>query len=145
VSELETITGEAQIDPSPPPQEPSPLPAERGQLERYRRALANLLMRGEKFVTTTPDPILGAWAFAYLIRLLEDLAAHQVQIDGQTEPLMPHAQTSAIRLELLERYLGRGEHDPLCLATARAHLAAAIREQHRYTVRTPTIASTARC
>lgn len=135
VSELETISGEEQIDPSPPPEEPAPLPAERGQLERYRRALANLLTRGEKFVASTPDPTLGAWAFAYLMRLLEDLATHQVDVDGQTEPLMPHAQTSAIRLELLERYLGRGEHDPLCLATAKAHLAAAIRERHRYTVR----------
>jgi hypothetical protein len=37
-----------------------------------------------------------------------------------------------ISLELLDTYLNRSDHDPLCLATARVHLAAAVRQRSRY-------------
>ena len=107
----------------------------RGQLERYRRAFAKLLGRGEEFVKATGNPTLAAWAFTYLMHLLEDLSVHLVEVDGQIEPLMPHVQMSAIRLALLERYLGRAEPDLVAHATAEVHLAAAVREGHRYSVR----------
>jgi hypothetical protein len=132
LEQLGEITGEVQIDVE---KEREPPAVERRPLERYRRALRALLERGGQFVSSSRDPILAGWAFSYLMVLLEDLGAHSVRIEQQTEPLMPHTALSAIRLDLLERYLGRGEHDPVCLATARAHLAAAIRERHRYSTR----------
>jgi hypothetical protein len=135
VSELDAISSEEQIDPSPPSTKTPAPPAERGQLERYRRAFMNLLSRGEKFVKTTGNPTLAAWAFTYLMHLLEDLSVHHVEIDGKTEPLMPHMQMSAIRLALLEGYLGRAESDLVARATAEVHLAAAVRERQRCSVR----------
>jgi hypothetical protein len=78
---------------------------------------------------------LAGWAFTYLLRLVEDLGSHSVEVDGQKENLMPREGLRAISLDVLERYLDRGEVDPLCLATARAHLAVAIRDRVRYSRR----------
>jgi hypothetical protein len=135
LSELDVISSEEQIDSSPPSTEPPAAPAERGQLERYRRAFVNRLGRGEDFVRATGNPTLATWAFTYLMHLLEDLSVHHVDVDGKTEPLMPHTQMSAIRLALLEGYLGRAESDLVARATAQVHLAAAVRERQRYSVR----------
>lgn len=48
---------------------------------------------------------------------------------------MPRDDLRAITLDVLERYLKRNERDLLSLATARAHLAATVRERARYSRR----------
>src|SRR5207245_295427 len=103
LAQLEQITDEATVDagttgePSgkPPPER------DRAQLERYRRALRDLLRRGQRFITATADAAIAGWAFTYLAALLEDVGSHSVRVEGRGEPLMPHADLSVIRLELL--------------------------------------------
>ena len=99
---------------------------------RYRAAFRRLFDRGLTFLGSNTNAILAACAFEYLLRLVEDLRTHSVKLEGRTEPLMPADQLRRISLELLESYLGRGEHDPTCLASARVHLAALVRQRTRF-------------
>lgn len=133
IDELEEVTGEGEVEIAEEEEPPVRVDAE--ELERYRRAFARLFGRGEGFLSSSPDPTLAGWAFTYLLRLVEDLGSHRVEVGGQKESLMPRERLRAISLDVLERYLGRGEVDPLCLATARAHLAIAIRDRVRYSRR----------
>jgi hypothetical protein len=115
-------------------------PAEQGdgphvdpaELDRYRAAFRRLFDRGLTFLGSTPNAILAACAFEYLLRLVEDLRTHSVKLAGRTEPLMPADPLRRISLELLDSYLGRGEHDPTCMASARIHLAALVRQRTRF-------------
>ena len=131
IDELEEVTGEGEVETAEEP----PVRVGAEELERYRRAFQRLFGRGEDFLSSSPDPTLAGWAFTYLLRLVEDLGTHSVEVDGQKESLMPRAGLRAISLDVLERYLDRGEVEPLCLATARAHLAVAIRDRVRYSRR----------
>ncbi len=133
IDELEEVTGEGEVEIAA--EEEPPMPVEAEELERYRRAFRRLFDRGQKFLSSSPDPTLAGWACTYLLRLVEDLGSHAVEVAGQKEALMPRDELRVITLEILERYLGRGEVEPLCLATARAHLAVAIRDQARYSSR----------
>lgn len=133
LEDLDGITSIEQIDLAPSAKEPPPPPTTRPELDRYRRAFQRLFDRGLAFLDKAVDPTLAGWAFTYLLRLVEDLGAHQVEVDGRTEPLMPRPVLRHVTLELLEGYLGRDERDLLCLASARGHLAAALRECPRYT------------
>ncbi len=135
LDDLEAITSEAQIDAGAAPEAKALLRAERTQLERYRRAFINLLMRGGRFIASTGNPTLAAWAFGYLMRLLEELGAHRVLVDDRSEPMLPQTQLSTVRVDLLVAYLARDERDPVALASARAHLATAVRERVRQTAR----------
>lgn len=132
IDELEEVTGEGEVEIVEGEGEPPPVRVGAEELERYRRAFRRLFARGEGFLSSSRDPTLAGWAFTYLLRLVEDLGSNSVEVDGQKEALMPRRELRAISLDVLERYLGRGEADPLCLATARAHLAVAIRDRSRY-------------
>lgn len=131
IDELEEVTGEGEVEIVEGEGEP-PVRVEAEELERYRRAFRRLFARGEDFLSSSRDPTLAGWAFTYLLRLVEDLGSNSVEVDGYKEALMPRGELRAISLDVLERYLGRGEADPLCLATARVHLAVAIRDRSRY-------------
>jgi hypothetical protein len=133
IEELEGVTGSGEVGVAA--EEEPPIRVEAEELERYRRAFRRLFQRGEDFLASSLDPTLAGWAFTYLLRLVEDLGSHSVEVNGQMESLMPRDDLRAISLDVLERYLGRGEADPLCLATARAHLAVAIRDRARYSSR----------
>jgi hypothetical protein len=63
------------------------------------------------------------------------LSAHRVLVDDRSEPMLPQTQLITVRVDLLAAYLGRDERDPVALASARAHLAAAVRERARHTLR----------
>jgi hypothetical protein len=116
--------------------EEEPTPAVDGrELDRYRKAFVRLFERGQEFMVSAADPTIAGWAFTYLLTLVEDLGSHKVEVDGKEQKLMHREPLRAITLDLLENYLHRDEHDLLCLASARAHLATAIREYSRYTVR----------
>lgn len=105
------------------------------ELRRYQRAFLRLFERGERFLTSSSDPTLAGWAFIYLLRLVEELGSHEVEVDGRPKHLMLRGDLRAIALDVLEKYLAREEPEPLCLATARVHLAAAIRDLARYSRR----------
>jgi hypothetical protein len=132
ISDLEEVTGEGEVEVA---EEDPPVQLGAAELGRYRRAFERLFERGEDFLSSSPDPTLAGWAFTYLLRLVEDLGSHSVEVDGRKESLMPRAGLRAISLDVLERYFDRGEVDPICLATARAHLAVAIRDRVRYSRR----------
>jgi hypothetical protein len=134
IDELEEVTGEGEVEIVEGEGEP-PVRVGAEELKRYRRAFRQLFARGEDFLSSSKDPTLAGWAFTYLLRLVEDLGSNSVEVDGQKEALMPRGELRAISLDVLELYLGRGETDPLCLATARAHLAVAIRDRSRYGAR----------
>ncbi|MDA0173972.1 hypothetical protein OJ998_33025 [Solirubrobacter taibaiensis] len=135
IDEIENVTSAEQIDAAPSAEE-APRPAvDPKELDRYRRAFERLFARGQTFITGAKDPTLAGWAFTYLLRLVEELGSHHVDVSGQGEPLMPRVGLRAITLELLVVYLRRDERDLLCLATARTHLAAAIRDRSRYSSR----------
>ncbi len=130
------VTSEEELQgEQPPAKEPPKVRTQRDELERYRRAFLRLFERGQEFIKSAPEPDLASLAFTYLERLIEELGFHHVVVDDQDEPLMTHPTLRNVNLDLLDDYLGRGEHDPLCLATARAHLAVAIRELRRYSAR----------
>ena len=130
------VTSEEQLEgEQPPPKEPPKVRTERDALERYRRAFLRLFERGQEFIKSAPEPDLASLTFTYLERLVEELGFHHVVVDDHDEPLMSPPTLRKVNLDLLDNYLGRGEHDPLCLATARAHLAVAIRELGRYSAR----------
>ena len=131
VEELEDVTGDEPDAPLPAPE--PPVPTTREALEKYRRAFARLLERGSEFVAEDDDSTLVSIAFQYLLRLVEDLGKRMVDVDGQVMPLGDRSVLRVFTLELLERYLSRGETDPTCLPTARGHLAACLRERERYT------------
>jgi hypothetical protein len=130
LDELEEVTGKGEVEIAA--EEDHPLQAGAGELKRYRGAFRRLFERGEDFLSSSSDPTLAGWAFTYLLRLVEDLSSHIVEVGGRKESLMPRDELRAISLDILERYFARGEVEPLCLATARAHLAVAIRDQVRY-------------
>ena len=134
LEDLGEVTSEEEVGVAPTDDAPHP-EANREDLLRYRRAFQKLFERGEDFLTSTADPTLAGSAFVYLLHLVEELGLHRVEVEGRRERLMPRKELRGITLELLERYLRRGERDPLCLATARVHLAAAMRERPRYSAR----------
>lgn len=135
INDIETVTSAEEIDVEQPAEQ-APRPAvDPTALNRYRRAFDHLFARGLSFIAAAKDPTLAGWAFTYLLRLVEELGSHHIELYGRWEPLMPRARLSATTLELLEVYLRRNERDLLCLATARAHLAAAVRERSRYSAR----------
>jgi hypothetical protein len=105
------------------------------ELERYRRAFKQLFQRGRQFIDSPATPPLAAWAFTYLLRLLEELGTRYVETESRKESLMSRNELRGIALELLEAYLGRAERDPLSMAAARAHLAIALRDRSRYSRR----------
>lgn len=133
LEDLEKVTSEDEVDIET--QEEPRLKADVDQLRGYRRAFQQLFERGRAFLSSTKNPTFSGWAFTYLLRLVEDLGSHEVEVGGRKESLMPRGTLRLITLDLLEDYLGRGERDHLCLATARAHLAASIRARARYSPR----------
>lgn len=135
LEDLENVTSTDQLEVEPSEEETTRATADPKELERYRRAFGRLFTRGSEFVASTADGTLAAWAFAYLLRLVEDLGTHNVDLRGIKEPLMPPGPLRGTTLELLLAYLNRGDRDPLCLATARVHLAAAVRHRNRYSMR----------
>jgi hypothetical protein len=136
LEDLENITSSAQVEVKPTADENAPRPAvDPKELNRYRQAFQRLFFRGQQFVAQARDPTLAGWAFTYLLRLVEDLGSHFVEMQGMKEPLMQRDPLLTTSLDLLETYLNRGERDLLCLATARVHLAAAVRQRARFTPR----------
>jgi hypothetical protein len=130
LDELESITSEQELEPDDP--EPEPVRTTRPELDRYRRAFLRLFERGKRFVGETGDATLAAWAFTYLLRLVEELGTHHVEVEDVEEPLLPLVDRLRVALRLLELYLGREEGDPLCLHSARFHLALCRRERRRF-------------
>jgi hypothetical protein len=135
IEDLETVVSDEQVEVEDPIEDTPDRSVDPYELERYRRAFHHLFARGLAFVSSTADATLAGWAFTYLLRLIEDLKTHHVEISGRKEPLMLAEPLRKISLDLLETYLSRSERDPLCLATARVHLAAAVRQRSRYSVR----------
>jgi hypothetical protein len=135
LNDLENVRNADQIKVEETPAEAARPTVDPKELERYRHAFKRLFARGLEFVSSTADSTLAGWTFTYLLRLVEDLGMHQVDLHGHKEPLMPREPLRAITLDLLETYLHRGIRDALCLATARVHLAASIRQRNRYAVR----------
>jgi hypothetical protein len=133
VDELDWVKGDEPTAPAPEPEPEPPIPTTREALEKYRRAFARLLKRGISFVAQDDDATLASFAFQYLLRLTEDLGKHSVEVDGRLMPLSEPAVLRDFTHELLDRYLSRGEPDPACLPTARAHLAACLRDRERFT------------
>jgi hypothetical protein len=135
LEDLENVTSVDQIKVEESPAEAPRPTVDPKELDRYRQAFKRLFARGLEFMSSTADGTLAGWTFTYLLRLVEDLGTHHVDIHGHTELLMQREPLRAITLDLLETYLHRGIRDPLCLATARVHLAASVRQRNRYSVR----------
>ena len=135
LDDLENVTSTEQVEVEETEEEAPRPTADPKELDRYRQAFNRLFTRAREFVASTADGTLAGWAFTYLLRLVEDLGTHHVDVKGDKEPLMQREPLRKITLDLLETYLKRGDRDPLCLATARVHLAAAVRQRSRYSVR----------
>ena len=109
---------EAQQEEQPPPQ------VERNVLSRYRNSLVQLLRRGTDFVADVRDPALADLGFQSILGLHERIERSPVEVEGQTETLVEKTELLRQKLALLDAYLrGRQGREPLCLATARVHLA----------------------
>lgn len=135
LDDLENVTSTEQVEVEETEEEEPRPTADPKELERYRKAFDRLFTRGREFVASAAEDALAGWAFTYLLRLVEDLGTHSVDLKGRKEPLMEPEPLRRITLDLLETYLDRGDRDPLCLATARVHLAAAVRQRTRYSAR----------
>ena len=135
IDDIENVTSAEELDVDQPAEQAPRPTVDPKELDRYRRAFMHLFTRGQTFLAAAKDPTLAGWAFTYLLRLVEELGSHHVDLSGRREPLMQRVGLRAITLDLLEIYLLRDERDLLCLATARAHLAAAVRDRSRYSAR----------
>ena len=63
--------------------EQAPRPAvDPKELDRYRRAFRTSSRRGQTFIAAAKDPTLAGWAFTYLLRLVEELGSHHVDLNG---------------------------------------------------------------
>lgn len=109
---------EATIQEEPPPK------VEDRALRRYRTSLARLLNRGSEFIVGTENAALGDLGFQAILRLHERLEQLVVDVDGEFQLLIAREELLRQKLALLDAYLRqRGGRDPICLATARVHLA----------------------
>lgn len=130
IEELDTFSGDESAAPVP---EPTASATNRAALEKYRRAFDRLLDRGTEFVAKDSNPTLAAAAFQYLQRLVEELGTRTVNVDGQPTTLGDRSTLRHHSFQLLNGYLGRGDPDPICLPTARHHLALCLRDRDRLT------------
>lgn len=93
-------------------------------LKRYRTSLVGLLRRGSGFVRSARDPALADLGFQAILALHERIERFPIEVDGRTETLIEPSELLRQKLELLDAYLReRKGREPLCLATARVHLA----------------------
>lgn len=132
--DLEKFVGDDQFDDSEDGESEKPA-TQRPELISYRRAFLKMFDRGRQFIATSGDATLASAACTYLLHLVEELGVQSVKVDGADEPLVPRSSLRPVVLGLLEAYLERSEADPLCLATARVHLALLIRELQRFNPR----------
>jgi hypothetical protein len=101
---------------------------------RYRNSLVRLLRRGEEFVRTVADPDLADLGFQSVLALHERIERSPVEVDGHEQTLVESDELLRQKLALLEAYLRvRQGRDPLCLATARAHLASCLAAKKAWT------------
>jgi hypothetical protein len=108
----------------PAPAEPETPRVEANVLNRYRSSLVRLLKRATEFIQNVIDPALADLAFQSVLALHERVERTPVDVDGELQTLVPADELLRQKLSLLDAYLlQRQGHDPLCLATARAHLA----------------------
>jgi hypothetical protein len=105
------------------PLEPAPQ-VERSVLGRYRNSLVLLLRRGTDFVARVTDPALADLGFQAILGLHERIERSPVEVDERLETLVEEDELLRQKLSLLDAYFrGREGREPLCLATARVHLA----------------------
>lgn len=106
------------------PTTPAPPKIAKPALTRYRNALVNLLERGDEFVRRATNPDLADLGFQSVLRLHERLTILEVEVEDETQPLVPADVLRQHKLALLKAYLLEREgNDQQCLATARIHLA----------------------
>jgi hypothetical protein len=104
--------------------EVTPPAVERNVLTRYRNSLVGLLRRGTDFVRDVRDPDLADLGFQSVLGLHDRIERSPVEVDGQTETLVEIDELLRQKLSLLDAYLrSRDGREPVCLATARVHLA----------------------
>jgi hypothetical protein len=116
---------EAEEDESEAPaEEEAPPRVERSVLTRYRNSLVRLLRRGTAFVAQATDPALADLGFQSILGLHERIERSPVEVEGRPETLVEEDELLRQKLALLDAYLRiRAGREPLCLATARVHLA----------------------
>jgi len=115
---VEDDSGEAAAEEQAPPQ------VERNVLSRYRNSLVHLLRRGTEFVAHVADPALADLGFQSILGLHERIERSPVEVEGRMETLVEEDELIRQKLALLDAYLRQREgREPLCLATARVHLA----------------------
>ena len=106
------------------PAQPSPVQVERSVLSRYRNSLVHLLRRGTDFIADVSDPALADLGFQAILGLHERIERSPVEVEGRMETLVEEDELLRQKLALLNAYLReRAGREPLCLATARVHLA----------------------
>ena len=106
------------------PEQQAPVQVERSVLSRYRNSLVHLLRRGTDFVADVTDPALADLGFQAILGLHERIERSPVEVDGRMETLVEDNELLREKLALLNAYLREREgREPLCLATARVHLA----------------------
>jgi hypothetical protein len=123
--DFDAVDDEAERDTEEPTlAEPETPRVEANVLNRYRSSLVRLLTRGTEFIQNVDDPALADLAFQSILALHEKIERAPVDVDGEPQTLVPAEELLRQKLSLLDAYLRQRQgHDPLCLATARAHLA----------------------
>jgi hypothetical protein len=103
-------------------------------LRRYQQSLNKLLERGSVFVRGVDDPALADLGFQAVLRLHERLDRFTVEVAGEQRDLLERHTLLGQKLALLDSYLReRAGSDPICLATARVHLAHCLSERAMWT------------
>jgi hypothetical protein len=92
------------------------------------------MARGSDFIVGTENAALGDLGFQAILRLHERLEQLVVDVAGESQLLIPREDLLRQKLVLLDAYLRRrAGRDPICLATARVHLAECLAEQRVWT------------
>ena len=125
---------EAEEDAEAPEEKQAPPQVERNVLSRYRNSLVQLLRRGTDFVADARDPALADLGFQAILGLHERIERSPVEVEARIEMLVEEDELLRQKLALLDAYLReRGGREPLCLATARVHLAKCLAAQPVWT------------
>jgi hypothetical protein len=136
--ELDIDLSESEEESEPPERpEPASVPippsVEARVLKRYRGSLVKLLERGISYVCKIESVVLADLAFQAVLRLHEELETTIVTVDDEQQPLVEPADLLSQKLRLLDAYLReRNGRDANCLATARVHLGACLRDREHW-------------